>query len=381
MQILHVASFQGNLGDRVNHLAFRSWFGGLVGREITWSDFEIRSVYRREVNFRFALIEASRGVDAIVIGGGGFWELWPEDYWSGTSLDLDADFLASLGKPVFFNALGVDDGRGVGRKAEQNFGGFLSYLAQQKQFLVSVRNDGSTRALADHFDITPGSIMESPDHGFFASEFLENQGPLISGRYIAVSLAQDMPNIRFRGGFNADGLVSEIIRSIEGLVSHSRISAALIPHIYSDLDVYSAVLRGLSDKTRRERVVVTPLETTGQSGMSAVQWYRNASIAWTMRFHASAVSIGSGVPTIGLLSYPKVRSIFEGSDSFSGEGIEVSVGGFAEQLIHRSRQYLEPGEGNVTPTGGEPVFLRTLEAKRASVADGVLNWLTSNALI
>lgn len=383
MRLLHIASFQGNFGDRVNHLAFRTWFSELFPTGIEWLEFEVRSVFRKEIDFREAVTAAARDVDAIVIGGGGFWELWPEDYWSGTSLDLDPDFLQSVEKPVFFNALGVDDGRGVGRTAEKNFGDFLAHLLADSKYLVTVRNDGSLRALKDHFGVRSERITESPDHGFFAPDFLDNLGSPIGGKYVAVSLAQDMPDTRFRAGFNPEGLIAETVQSIETLVKETDVSFALVPHIYSDLDVYSRLLRSLGDKTRRERIIVMPLQTALTTGHQAVDAYRNASVAWTMRFHASALAIGSGVPTIGLLSYPKVRSIFSESSKFLGAGIEVSKGDFAEQLAERSLEYLGSSAAELKKGRDEDTsrFIEQLEVKRSDVGAALRLWAKKNDLI
>lgn len=381
MHLLHIASFQGNLGDRVNHLAFRAWFSAMFKDEVKWSSFEIRSVLRREVDFKKGVAEVSEGADAIVIGGGGFWELWPDDYWSGTSLDLDPGFLESLGKPVFFNALGVDDGRGVGTHAEKNFGGLLHYLLADAKYLVSVRNDGSVGALRDHFGVSPGLVLQSPDHGFFAPDFVPNAGAPIGGSYVAVSLAQDMPNLRFRGGFNLDGLIAQIAQSIESLVEEANLSFALVPHVYSDLEVYASLLRTLSDKTRREKMIVMPLQTARTTGHHAVDTYRNANLAWTMRFHASALAIGAGVPTIGLLSYPKVRSIFAESSKFQGFGVEVSSGNFANALIDVSLESLATSQEDwMAPANDASRFRQELEIARSAMANSVRLWAERNHL-
>ena len=349
--------------------------------EVKWSSFEIRSVFRREVNFREGVAKASKVVDAIVMGGGGFWELWPEDYWSGTSLDLDPRFLESLGKPVFFNALGVDDGRGIERHAGQNFGVLLEHLLADPRYLVSVRNDGSLGTLSNHFGVSAGSVLESPDHGFFAPDFVANGGAPISGPYIAVSLAQDMPNFRFRGGFTSDGLIAQIAESIEALVEETDLSFALVPHIYSDLDIYAGLLRALSDKTRREKMIVMPLQTTQNTDHSAVDTYRNANLSWTMRFHASALAIGAGVPTIGLLSYPKVRSIFADSSKFRGFGVEVSNGNFANALVDLSLESLAAGrEDRMAPISDTSRFRQELEIARSAVANSLRVWAEHNNL-
>lgn len=331
------------------------------------------------MEFQEALIRAARDVDAVVIGGGGFWELWPEDFWSGTSLDLEKNFLEVLGKPIFFNALGVDDGRGVGSNAEANFGSLLDVLLSNPKYLVSVRNDGSPMVLRKHFGIAEESVLESPDHGFFASDYIVNNGPPIDHQYVAISLAQDMPNIRFRGGFNTEGLISEIGRAMHLVSERSELSFALVPHIYSDLDVFSNLLKVLPDKIRRERILVSSLQTSSGTGLDGVDAYRHASLAWTMRFHASALAIGAGAPTIGLVSYPKVRSIFSDSGMFEGSGIEISSGDFAQELVIKSRQLL----GSVPCQPANRVvsqYRLNLIKQREIVANRIRQWAQINGL-
>lgn len=382
MQILHVASFQGNFGDKANHSAFRHWFSGLVEEPLHWTELEIRSVLRLEIDFRSALTEASSEADLIVIGGGGFWELWPEDFWSGTSLDLDLQFLESLGKPILFNALGVDDGRGVGRRAEQNFGQLYSFLQAEPSFLVSVRNDGSSGALGQHFGFEGKDILEVPDHGFFASECEFDQGRPVVGDYVAVSLAQDMPDLRFRGGYGVAAFVADVVLAIEELVKEYGISFVLVPHIFSDLEVYSSVLRSLRDKVRREHIVVASLETTSSTRLDNVDVYRHANLTWAMRFHASAISIGSGTPTLGLLSYPKVRHIFRSPMSFEGCGIDVSMGGFGEALLAQSARTLDTRASVMQSLGGAPSeYMGGLLAARAHYGHQITQWLKAQKLI
>lgn len=382
MRILHVASFQGNLGDKANHLAFRHWFSGLVGGDVFWSELEIRSVLRREVDFRKSLTRASAEADLVVIGGGGFWELWPEDFWSGTSLDLDLEFLESLDKPILFNALGVDDGRGVGRSAEQNFGRLYSFLQATPSLLVSVRNDGSSDALGQHFGFTGKDILEVPDHGFFAGQYAADEGRPVDGDYVAISLAQDMPEIRFRGGYGVDTFIADIVYAMEELVRKFGISFVLVPHIYSDLEIYSGVLRSLSDKVRREKTVVASLETTSSTALNNVNVYRHASLTWAMRFHASAISIGAGTPTIGLLSYPKVRHIFRNSGGFEGSGIEVSTGGFGETLLDQSGGYLDitASKNRAQDLSAPSQYMDGLSVARARYGNYVSQWLKTQKL-
>ena len=76
LRILHLASFSGNIGDNANHMGFRPWFAKQVGREVAWSNCEIREFYWKERAFDTDFVALANSYDALVIGGGNYFELW-----------------------------------------------------------------------------------------------------------------------------------------------------------------------------------------------------------------------------------------------------------------------------------------------------------------
>ncbi len=126
------------------------------------------------------------GASLIVIGGGNYWETWPTNSRTGTSLDITFDELDSLGLPVFFNALGVDVAQGVSDNSLK-LPEFLQQCSLSNNFFVSVRNDGAAQNLRGTLGYD-GDLAELPDHGFFA---LKRTGAPSSMRTAAVNLALD----------------------------------------------------------------------------------------------------------------------------------------------------------------------------------------------
>lgn len=336
IRVLHIGSFQGNIGDRLNHLGFRPWFERIVNDRVQWTELEIRRWYRREIDFREAVTELSRDVDLIIAGGGGFWELWPENTETGTSLDFSYEFLERLGKPVFFNALGVDSGQGIGSRARESFAEFLEALVSDDSFLVSVRNDGSTETLRNFFGgLVPSGIFEIPDHGFFAALELGLGSDVPKRNALVLSIAVDMPHLRFRRGLTADMFLGSFARAIESISDKFGLEIVLVPHIYSDLAGIAELLSLLPDSVRRESVRVAALETTSFSGVGFIHEYMASRMVASMRFHGNVMGISSRAPTIGLDSYPKVRALIRGLPPECVNMLEINQADFSERFTNK----------------------------------------------
>lgn len=310
LRILHLASFAGNIGDIENQKTFRKWFENLFPElKIAWINFEIRAFFRQEEGVFETFNSEVADSDLVIVGGGNFFELWPENSPSGTSLPFSLDYLRSINKPIFINAMGVDDGQGVGRVAAEKFSGFIGALASSKKVFLSFRNDGSVHTVKNFLDQQSTIACRSlPDHGFFA---LEGRGESGSNELtLGINLAIDMPKIRFA---NYQGLPESFLiqfaRTLELLASHfTKLRFHFIPHMFSDLEAYSTVLQNLSDKIRRERVTVSPYDTTANSNVANAA-YQDISMLIAMRFHSNVFGIQCEIPTFSLVSYPQINKL------------------------------------------------------------------------
>ena len=90
MNILHIASFSGNIGDNANHMGFRGWFNSMVPQEVIWDNIEIRDFYRGERKWDKSFVDLANNYDLVVIGGGNYFELWVEKSPTGTSISRAA---------------------------------------------------------------------------------------------------------------------------------------------------------------------------------------------------------------------------------------------------------------------------------------------------
>jgi polysaccharide pyruvyl transferase WcaK-like protein len=339
MDILHVASFSGNNGDIANHYGFRKWFDALFSEAPSWKEFEIREVYRKQVAFDESFAKLANSADLVIIGGGNYFELWVENSPTGTSISIEMDILNLIKTPIFFNALGVDDGMGVTKSALGNFNHFLDKILSSEKYLVSVRNDGAFDTLKKHvdFDNLPiGKVLQLPDGGFFVDCFGVNSNEK-KDMLVGLNLACDMKKIRYPGVKNLydyNGFLNEMANfMVEINKKYKTVRFILFPHVYSDLKIYSDLLNILPDKIRREKVIVDRYNPFARFSESIFMNYSQCEIVLATRFHANVVSLSSEVPTIGLYSYKQIKALYKGID-MEKYLINVQQYNFSKELLN-----------------------------------------------
>src|SRR5699024_1444214 len=143
---LHIASFNGNIGDNANHNGLRRNLEEILDNNISFDEIEMREFYQswnlRDFNSN-EFIDLCNSYDLIIIGGGNFFELkWDYSY-TGTTVNLSDVTLSRIKTPILFFGLGCDIGKGSNRSTIKKFDNFLEMVTDSEQFMVTVRNDGS----------------------------------------------------------------------------------------------------------------------------------------------------------------------------------------------------------------------------------------------
>jgi polysaccharide pyruvyl transferase WcaK-like protein len=341
MRILQVASFKGNIGDIANHFGFRTWFESFFQEKVTWHEYEIRKVFRKEVQFDQTFVDIANQFDLLVIGGGNFFELWVESSPTGTSISIKKEHLDKILVPIFVNAIGVDDGMGVSSESVLKFNSFLEYLVTSPRCLVSIRNDGAYITLQKH--VTNRKLLDHilaiPDGGFFArlkSPKL-NHSP-DSSPVIGVNLAGDMPNTRFQESANCHSYQSFLqefsIFLRETTILFPDIKFIFFPHIYSDLKIISDLFEVLSDEIRREHCRVEAYDSNITFEDTVFNAYLKCDLILGMRFHANVLAIANKIPVIGLNCYKQIQALYSelGASEYC---IDIKQLGFSKSLIEQ----------------------------------------------
>lgn len=372
LRVLHMASFAGNVGDELNHLGFRPWFEGLVDRPVLWDEKEIRGYFRRDWEFDDAFIREVNEADLLIIGGGNFFETWPERSASGTSIDLTVEDFEKISIPVFINSIGVDTEQGISTNARIELPRLVDYMASQPHRLLSVRNDGAADALRSISGRSgPGAFIDLPDAGFFLPDITHS---VTDNRVIGINLACDMPDKRFRSG-DRSLFVQAISVTITELHSrHPDMVFRFVPHMYSDYAILADLLESLPDRLRRES-----FEVVGQKRGGAVdiaRAYAGCVCVIANRFHSAVVPVGMGVPTVGICTYPQVSKLFTdlGLPEWCVDGHDTTtlswrLGTLVDLVLRSNRESLPFIE-----------CMRRLRSRREVAAQTVADWLRGSGL-
>ncbi|GAB1258112.1 hypothetical protein NBRC116494_26140 [Aurantivibrio plasticivorans] len=315
LDVLHIASFTGNIGDNANHLGSRSEFAKNLPFDLTFTEMEMREFFWGQRQWDDNLIETINSYDLCIFGGGNYFELWVEHSRTGCSIDLPPEMLENITTPLLFYGLGVDAGQGVPDICRERFTKFLSYLLDSPRCCVTVRNDGARSNLEAYFTSLPlERIIDVPDGGFFFQTEIANHVELQqNAKNIVVNLAGDMLEQRYPGGGSLLPVEfsEEFAQFIERmLVEDPTARIIFVPHIFRDLDSIHQVLDRMTDPSRRQRVVVAPYMTGEAACHKLFGLYAGADLVLAMRFHASVVAMALGTPVIGLHCYPQIQLLY-----------------------------------------------------------------------
>jgi len=316
MKILHLASFSGNHGDKINHLGFYPWFETVMPPGFTWTRLEIRDFYRGKYTFSKDFISLANESDLVVIGGGNYFETWPQHSRSGVSIDLLPEDYEKIRVPMFINAIGLDTGQGICQNAFDNLPSILEYLLQSERILFSVRNDGSFLNSLK-FIGNNEKIYQIPDHGFFARSQPSNSLQKTSNRLqIGINLAQDMKEFRF--GYKSELKEEEFIhlfsKQLDLLLNDYDLELNFFAHVHSDMEIIVKVMGNISDTNRRSRINIFEFGDSISITTSLLEKYSQMDLNLVMRFHANIASLSSRVPTFGLINYPQIHNLYSELD-------------------------------------------------------------------
>lgn len=301
VRVLNLASFQGNMGDLVNHRYTRKY----LSQRFDWrfTNLEIREYYWGKRSWD-RLPELANTYDLLMVGPGNFLELW-HDTKSGTTLGLSIEQLESIKVPILFYGIGVDAGMGITHYDRAR--DFFDYIEQADNRLLIVRNDGANRTLREYFQKEATVVA---DGGFY----LKTTKPKYS--HWAVQVAGDMPETRYSDGqMLAD--IGQIVR--DGLLADPELFVVFMPHIHKDLWAIDTCLRFIPDEYLRTRVSVAPYNMGDY-----FQMY-HCDLTLAMRFHANVCSLAQKTKTIGINTYPQVKYLYEelGIEGLCNNGDEI----------------------------------------------------------
>lgn len=338
--VLHIASFNGNIGDNANHNGLRKKLNEIFKGNISFDNIEMREFYKswnvREFN-SLSFINLCNSYDLVIIGGGNFFELKWDYSETGTTVNLSDSTLKKIHTPILFFGLGCDIAKGASSESIQKFDNFLNNITNSDQFLVTVRNDGSYKTIEGLYgEKYKNKVLRVPDGAFFFEadnvEFsLENN----NRKNIGINVACDMKLTRFNKEISYDNYVNDFADFLNiFLHEHEEFDLIFFPHIYSDLEAISDVLNQINDQFRRYRISVAPYLTGLGSDKYIFGLYKKCSVILGMRFHSNVCAVAQNIPTVALGSYKKINDLHE-EIGLLERVVNINETDFGNELRHR----------------------------------------------
>lgn len=344
MKALHIASFNGNVGDMINHIGFWNSFKKYITPSVDVTQLEIRFFYKswRLREFDEEFVDYANTFDFVVFGGGGFFDVRWNDSKSGVTIDIAPELLSQIKVPVIFNGLGITVGRSGCEPALARFEKLLDAAAAKENCVISVRNDSSKDKLEKYFgDKYNNAVTEIPDGGFFtAARSFEHPELPPDKKVVAVNVACDQKDIRWPSpSFTYEDFCETFAKATEKLLDeHEDMSLVYVPHIYSDIDTISDIMGKTKDAVRRQRITAAPLLNGSNTPAEYItDLYGKAFLVIGMRYHSNISAISQGTPTIGIVNLGNHIELYK-KIGMSERLISVNEGGFEAQLLNAVRE-------------------------------------------
>ena len=317
MKILHIASFNGNIGDNASHTGFYKILNRYL-KSFKLTKVEIRKFYKNYTLsdsqvFDEKFIDFINTFDYCFIGGGGFLDYWVKESQTGTTIDINPNLLFKIKTNLCFTSIGSNSHKPIPKGNTIKFKNFLEIANANKNIKFAFRNDGSISSISrDISEKLSSSFDEILDHGFFY-DIDQNYPRIIEKKYVAINITSDQLEMlsAFRGHIDINNYHIELANIISYIINNLNYSIVFIPHIYSDLDAISSLFKTLSDNTVRSYITVAPC-IQGNSGANYLfSIYDKSEFVIGTRLHSNICSIALGKYTIGLIALDRLKYLYD----------------------------------------------------------------------
>lgn len=291
MKILHVASFNGNIGDVLSHAGLYrilerdlGIFSNIIERLDLRRFYKIEGEYRLKFNLECA--QMFNAYDLIIIGGGGFLKQQFESSISGNTFDFDAEFLRTLKSRVLFCSIGgVNPFDTVSSTAFQKTEAFLRMIASDERFMLLLRSDGS---LKNSFVLRELQASKADNiNEIFDSAYL-NQGLLkkLKSNSVVINIGYDQAVAYEKGITDVISRTANLVKAIHEIDQAAMIY--FVPHTYYDVRSFVNLYEALPEAINRNNLKC--LETFTMMGdlRGIIDVYSRARLVLTGRFHSAA---------------------------------------------------------------------------------------------
>ena len=311
-EYIHIASFAGNIGDLINHQGFYSSFE-LEEKNI--KKIEMRRFYRNcregKLEFDENLTDEINRAKALIVGGGGFFDVYWNESNTGTTLNMSKKFIDSIRVPVIVNAMGFHVDR-TKTEAIKKFYKFFCYIKEKPNWYISIRNDGSGKRLQELYGC---GILDGlnivPDNGFMIKNKVKCSGVPID-KTIGFNLTNELIDLKYTNGISAEYFNSEISKLILNFLKKDYCCIFFL-HTPQDITTLIKIMNQIGAEKFRNNIVIAPYLPFDISGglEDFLYYYSKCKLVIGMRFHANVACIASNIPVIGLSIHEQISDMYD----------------------------------------------------------------------
>ena len=294
MMILHVASFNGNIGDVLSHRGLYQILQlDMDAKPVTIVKLDIRRFYKNaekdKLYFNGNIAEYFNEFDLVIIGGGGFLKQSFADSLSGNTFDFDTNFYRTLRtKIVFYSIGGIDALSSANETAYFKTEQFLEKLHTDKLFSLIYRNDGSIQNSRFLTRLRKKDLNQVPSMNDSAYLNVSRKTKQKSNTVI-INIGYDQAK-QHRMGLDRIILnTAEIIKDVNAY--NPKTIFKFIPHTYYDIQAYTELCLALPEHVNRNNMKCLETFSFETDLDRAVQAYTDADLALTGRFHSTAFAL------------------------------------------------------------------------------------------
>ena len=305
MKLLHIASFSGNVGDIINHEGFYSL---IAHKNVEIDQLEIRKFYKNSQELRFdeKMLQYINGFDGLILGGGGFFDVRWDDSNTGTTFDISEDFLSRINIPVLVNAMGIhiEYNKTI---AIQKFESFFKTIICKKNWMVTLRNDGSLSRVESLLKQRFNQSLVVPDNGF---AFKQKPRSVIDN-IVGLSITNDLFTNNFNGSIDLDSFNNGIAELCKHILKQNNDIVFFI-HAPQDIKVLNSLYCYLGNELFRRRIKIAQFDPyTIDGAMSLDNMYSKCKYVIAMRFHGNVIAIKNKIPVIGLAGHEQILGLYK----------------------------------------------------------------------
>ena len=326
MKIIHIASFNGNIGDNVSHAGLSNILDNFFTKAKI-SKLEMRRTYRNytgknPINFNSSFIKYINKFDLIIFGGGGYFDFSNNKSKTSTYYDIDIKLISLIKKPTIFSSIGAYPFGKINKNNIKKFKQFINAINENKKIEILLRNDGSDKIIKSY--LGPEYLKKTEtvlDSGFFFKRDISKSYIKFSKKYVVINITYDQSLIYGSNNLNNKSksiFLEQISKTIEYLINKYNYNIVLMPHIASDLFMITKLFNFLSHSTLRSFVSIAPCVQGDEGARLNFDIYYNSEIVLASRLHANIGSMVMKKNLIGITSLDRIKYLHDSmlSDSY-----------------------------------------------------------------